>query len=126
MGTRCPMKFCIVSCVLTLACALTACSDPAVPDGVGIQILAGSDLTDTVSAVSSQRLRVRIYSLGKPVAGEHLFFEATDNRIKPTMLLREVNGRDWTQAIPVTTDSHGIAEVRLKFGTVAGPGHIAI
>src|SRR5262245_34874152 len=104
------MKLWILSFLFVFGGVLSACTDPAVPDGVGIQILRGSNLADTVSATPLQTLRVRVYALGKPVEGEFVYFAVThDDRGNPTMLIRNVKGTDWSGEVPVTTGSDGVA-----------------
>ena len=106
---------------------LIACSDSSGPgslEGARLAIIAGANVTDTVTTIPTQGLVVRLRRPdGSADAGVEVRFEApTQSR----MLVSGVSQTAFGTLATATTDAAGRATVRVQLGSRAGDGWIGV
>ncbi|HEY0155335.1 MAG TPA: hypothetical protein VGB92_25195 [Longimicrobium sp.] len=109
-----------------LAAATAACSGDSTgtpePSEPGVNIISGAALTDTVLALPTAPLRVRVRGTdGKPRPGVEVRFRSGD------LGMNLVDGAGRPLVIGVdTTDGQGYASALVRFGTTAGPAQVVV
>src|SRR5687768_664254 len=126
------MTRCSPLLVVTALLAITACGsdqpseppEPPKPSGPSLQILAGNNLTDTISTAPSQGLVVQVLGKdGVAEAGVEVRFEAPP---VSKMFVATVGQTGVSTVASATTDAAGRATIRVQLSTRAGPGWVAI
>lgn len=117
------------SLLALVACApLATCGDDVAGanDGKrGLSITAGSGVTDTINAIPTQGLVVRVLGDdGAPEVGVEVRFDAS--AASSRMFVASVSASSFGAVAGVTTDPSGRATVRVKLGNTTGPGAIAV
>lgn len=123
------------SLLVSLSCGKSA-DAPETEPGPALKILTGAGTTDTISASPVQGLVVRVIGqTGRPESGVAVEFEA------PTVpncyayygypcsrmtVAKATDGSAFAAAASAVTDSLGRAVVRVRYGTSAGAGIIAV
>lgn len=123
----CQLALCSVA---LFACGGDGPSQPTPTKIRGLRIVAGADVSDTVSAMPSQALVVDVHdSTGAVVpAGTVVQFSTTIRPPSnvPEMLIKGLASSLFGPLATGTTDTAGRAAVIVRLGTIAGTGRIAI
>lgn len=107
--------------LIAVAAGLIACGDTSgPPTTTGVEFLAGAGLTDTVTAIPSQMLRVRVHGAR---AGHTVRFatRASEEGFPPFMWVAEAAAE-----ATVMTDADGVAAVPIRFGSRSGQTTIEV
>jgi hypothetical protein len=101
------------------------CGDSSSPsENKAIGIVAGANVTDTISAIQTQGLVVQLRRPdGSPDVGVEVRFEAP---AQSRMLVSGVGQASFDTLATATTDAAGRATVRVQMGTRAGAGWVAV
>src|SRR5688500_14676048 len=103
---------------------IVACSDPESPDGPALDIVAGANVSDTISTRPTQGLVVRVSDEnGGAAAGVEVRFE-TGGVLG--MAVGTVGGQGFSSVVGAVTDANGRATVRVQFGFQTGAGRVAV
>jgi hypothetical protein len=114
-----------VKVLLATVTILAGCEDPAGSElGPSLRILAGSNVTDTITFAPAQGLVVQVRGEGgRPEADVQVRFESTSDS---NMAVASIAQASWTMVVGATTDVNGRATIRVRLGSRAGPGWVAI
>lgn len=117
-------------CVVFLFALATSCSDSTSPGGgrqvVGIRIIAGSGVSDTVDAVLAQALVVEVRDTVGALAGGQVvrFAEVPDTL--GALSVAPLAGQVFGSFVAETTTAQGQASVLVRFGAKVGPARLAV
>ncbi len=113
-----------------LAFAAACGESPTRPTTPALRLVAGTGITDTISAEPAQGLVAEVIGTSGPEAGVSVEFEAQPDTSGcyfycfPVML--SPDGAQFLSTTSATTDAKGRAVVRLRFGTLAGPAKVMV
>jgi hypothetical protein len=123
---RGPLGWAVVA-GLVLGCGGDSTSPPS---RTGLQIDAGANVTDTVSAVLTQALIVEVRKPnGSLVSGAVARFTALSNDSEPyasAIAVANLNSQNFSNFASDSTDAHGHAAVLVELGSVTGKAGILI
>lgn len=118
-----------VACTIIAVAAAASCSDPLDPSDrlvAGLNIVSGDGVTDSITALLSDRLVIRLLDEARaPRLGIEVRFEsAPPFGSVPGALLS--SGTQFSSSVAMTTDEMGEASVRVALGILAGVARVTV
>ncbi|HET6762648.1 MAG TPA: hypothetical protein VFH27_03225 [Longimicrobiaceae bacterium] len=97
----------------------------------GVRVTAGDQVADSIDAAPAQALVVQVTGRdGRPAKGQVVEFDAvlvgSDFARTPSVWLSSLGVNEFGDFASATTDGEGRASVRVRLGSRAGPGGVAV